>query len=175
MLPLLDVLPKGRIDQRLVAPTPGLADLRLEPLQNILIQPDRDSCLTLRRSQDGATLRLAEVILLWHHRSAYCRRSAAVARRAEMSRMSSPRGDQATTSNWPPGPSPRVTNRSSPYASGSDRVSPSGSSRTSAASAKSTRCFSRLPPAFFGSHPYATVRSMHKCAYTCQVARARPS
>src|SRR5437667_11858483 len=104
LLPMLDVLVQGRVDERLVATAASLVHLALEPSQEIIIEPDGDPRLSLCDPDHRAPLRLAEVILLSHHRSSYCRRSAAVARRAEINRMRLPRVVQTTTSTVQVGP-----------------------------------------------------------------------
>jgi hypothetical protein len=68
-----------------------------------------------------------------------------------MIRKSCPRCVQLTTRRRPSASRPRVTKRRS-RGCGSSLVRAQGSSSTAVASAKSTRCFLRLPLAFSGSH-----------------------
>ena len=49
-----DECPEGVIDERLVAPSARVIDLRSEPIQQIIVQTDRDPGLPRRRSGDCA-------------------------------------------------------------------------------------------------------------------------
>jgi len=57
------------IDESLVVPSSRIIDLRPEPIQQIIVQTDRDPCLPRRRSGDRATASSTEVIFLSHRHS----------------------------------------------------------------------------------------------------------
>src|SRR4029077_19244995 len=51
----------------------------LEPLQNVVVEPDRDPGLSGRDLEDRSAPALAEIIFPLHRPSSYCRRSRRVA------------------------------------------------------------------------------------------------
>src|SRR3989441_327640 len=107
------VLAKRRVDRRLIASAAGGVDSLAEPCQDVVVQADRDACLTRLCGKDCAPASSAEVILLLHRYSSYCRRSRRVAFRAEMIRTASPRQVYTTTMTRPNASTPRVMKRSS--------------------------------------------------------------
>ena len=51
LLPMLDVLVQGRVDERLVATAASLVHLALEPSQEIIIEPDGEHVTSVRRPE----------------------------------------------------------------------------------------------------------------------------
>ncbi len=137
------VVAKRRVDQRLIAPAAACVRLIAEPLDQIVIQSNRDPCLARRRSQHRSTFTLSEVVLPLHVLASYWLRSWRVALRAEMSLTVSPRHVYTTTRMRPSASAASVTNHCS-LRSVSTIVIASSSCSAVAASSKSTRCFRRF-------------------------------
>src|SRR2546422_11478415 len=102
------VLAKRRVDRRLIASAAGGVVSRAETCEGVVVQGDRDACLTRVCGKDCAPASSAEVILLLHRYSSSCRRSRRVAFRAEMIRTASPRQVYTTTMTRPNASTPRV-------------------------------------------------------------------
>lgn len=160
----LDIFTQGVVDQRLVVAAARGMHLVTKPLQDVVIDPDRDARLAMHYRIDGATRSLAEVIGCFHRWSSYCRCSWLSALRAEMMRICSPRYVKTTTRILPNASMPRVMHRSS-IAWPSGIVRAYSSENTVAASAKSIPCLRRLVPAFAVLYP--TRRSWMYCMYNC--------
>jgi len=89
----VDVVVQGAIDQRLITTATGPMSLLAKPLQDIIVETDRDPRFARRRGQNRSALAFAEIILFSHAPLSYCFFSRRVARLAEMSltRRVSPR------------------------------------------------------------------------------------
>src|SRR5260370_379360 len=74
-----DVRAQRLVDQVLITSTARIIDLLAEPVQNIIIQPDRNARLAARNLDHRPPLAFREIVLLLHVLSSYCRRSSGVA------------------------------------------------------------------------------------------------
>lgn len=57
----LDVFAESSVDERLIAPAAGRVDLFAKPLQQIVVNSDRDSGLSSRRSQYRSAFPMGEI------------------------------------------------------------------------------------------------------------------
>lgn len=91
------VLAQRLVHERLIARAAENVRLAPEPLQDVVVDADRDPGLPLADRRHGAATSTAEVGLVPHGVLSYRRLSAGVALLAEMSRIRSSRHAQATT------------------------------------------------------------------------------
>jgi len=64
-----DERPEGFVDERLVVPSSSIIDPSSEPIQQIIVQTNRDPCLPSRRGCDRASASGTEVVFLSHRHS----------------------------------------------------------------------------------------------------------
>jgi len=75
--------PQRPVDQVLVTPASCFINLLAKPVQNVVVQPDRDPRLAARHLDHRPPLAFREIVVLLRLISSYCRRSSGVASLAE--------------------------------------------------------------------------------------------